>query len=122
MEGEEGKIKKGEWREATFQCKTTLMPGGAQLLCSLLLMCMAYLLVLVLLQIAWRHQAFWVDISGDWLYELRVRVHVLHFEEGQNILDLQIVGTVCHCLPLGGQATCSHPVGILFLLERRSQT
>lgn len=83
---------------------------------------MAYLLVLVLLQIAWRHQAFWVDIGGDWLNELWVRVHVLHLEEGQNVLDLQVVGAVSHGLPLGGQAACSHPVGVLFLLEAKSQT
>lgn len=79
---------------------------------------MAYLLVLILLQIAWGHQAFWVDISGDWLNELRVRVHVLHLEEGQNVLDLHVVRTVRHGLAFGGQATRSHPVGILFLLEK----
>lgn len=77
---------------------------------------MAYLLVLVLLQIARGHQAVWVDIGGDWFDYLRVRVHVLHFEEGQNVLDLQVVRAVGHRLPFGGQATCSHPVGILFLL------
>lgn len=81
--------------------------------------CVTYLLVLVLLQIAWRHQAFWIDISSDGLNELRVRVHVLHLQEGQNVLDLYVVGAVCHGLPFGGQATCSHPVGILFLLEMK---
>lgn len=80
---------------------------------------MGYLLVLVLLQIAWGHQALWVDISGDWLNELRVRVHVLHLEEGQNVLDFQVVRAVGHGLPFGGQAACSHPVGVLFLLEKK---
>ncbi len=83
---------------------------------------MAYLLVLVLLQITRGHQAFWVDIGGDWLNELRVRVHVLHLEEGQNVLDLQVIRAVGHGLPFGGQATGSHPVGVLFLLQKESQT
>lgn len=77
----------------------------------------AYLLVLVLLQIARGHQAFRVDIGGDWLNELRVGVHVLHFEERQDVLDLQVVRAVGHGLPFGGQATRGHPVGVLFLLE-----
>lgn len=80
---------------------------------------MAYLLVLILLQIARGHQAFWIDISGDWLNELRVTVHVLHLEEGQYVLDLQVVRAVRHGLAFGGQATRSHPVGILFLLEKK---
>lgn len=58
----------------------------------------AYLLVFILLQIARRHQTFWVDIRGDWLNELGVRVHVLHLEERQNVLDFQVVGAVCHGL------------------------
>lgn len=79
----------------------------------------SYLLVLVLLQVAWRHQALRVDVVGDsWLSdELRVRVHVLHLEEGQNVVDLQIVGAVCHGLPLRGQAARCHPVGIWLLLH-----
>lgn len=77
---------------------------------------MAYLLVLVLLQVAWRHQTFWVDVCGDWLNELWVRVHMLHLQEGQNVLDLQVVRAVGHGLAFGRQATCSHPVGVLFLL------
>lgn len=77
----------------------------------------AYLLVLVLLQVARGHQALWVDVCGDWLNELRVRVHVLHLEEGQNVLDLQVVRAVGHGLAFGGQATRSHPMGVLFLLE-----
>lgn len=80
---------------------------------------MAYLLVLVLLQIARGHQAFWVDIGGDRLNELRIGVHVLHLEEGQNVLYLQVVRAVSHGLPFGGQATCCHPVGVLFLLEKK---
>lgn len=83
------------------------------------LSCAAYLFVLVLLQIAWGHQAFWVDIGGDGLNELRVRVHVLHLEEGQNVLDLQVVRAVGHGLPFRGQAARSHPVGVLFLLEQK---
>lgn len=80
---------------------------------------MAYLLVLVLLQIARGHQALWVDIGGDGLDELRIGVHVLHLEEGQNVLDLQVVRAVGHGLPFGGQATRGHPVGVLFLLEKQ---
>ena len=79
----------------------------------------AYLLVLVLLKITWRHQTLRVDVSGDWFNELRVRVHVLHLEEGQNVLDLQVVRAVGHGLAFGGQATRSHPVSILFLLETK---
>lgn len=82
---------------------------------------MVYLLVLVLLQIAWGHQAFWVDIGGDGFNELRVGVHVLHLEEGQNVLDLQVVRTVSHGLPFRGQAACSHPVSVLFLLEQEKK-
>lgn len=78
-----------------------------------------YLLVLVLLQVARGHQAFWVDIGGDRLDELRVWVHVLHLEEGQNVLDLQVVRAVGHGLSFGGQATRSHPVGVLLLLQER---
>lgn len=79
---------------------------------------MAYLLVLILLQIARGHQTFWVDIGGDWLNELRVWVHVLHLEEGENVLDLKVVGAVRHGLAFGGQAARSHPVGVLFLLKK----
>lgn len=82
---------------------------------------MAYLFVLILLQITRGYQAFRVDISGDWLNELRVRVHVLHLEEGQNVLDLQVVRAVRHGLAFGGQATRSHPVGVLFLLEEKAK-
>lgn len=58
------------------------------------------LFVLVLLQVARRHEALGVDVrvgelGGD---ELRVRAHVLHLEEGQNVLDLQVVGAVRHGL------------------------
>lgn len=80
----------------------------------------AYLLVFVLLQITRGHQTLWVDVSGDRFNELRVRVHVLHLEEGQNVLDLQIVWAVGHGLPFGGQATCRHPVGVLFLLREET--
>lgn len=80
---------------------------------------MVYLLVLVFLQIAWGHQAFRINIGGDSLNELGVGVHVLHLEEGENVLDLQIVGAVGHGLPFGGQATRSHPVGVLFLLGEK---
>lgn len=50
-----------------------------------------YLLVLVLFKVPWRYQTLWVDVSGDWFNELRVGVHVLHLEEGENVLDLQVV-------------------------------
>lgn len=80
-----------------------------------------YLFVLILLQITRGYQAFRVDVSGDWLNELRVRVHVLHLEEGQNVLDLKVVRAVRHGLAFGGQATRSHPVGVLFLLEEKAK-
>lgn len=76
----------------------------------------AHLLVLVLLQVARGDQALWVDVCGDGLDELGVRVHVLHLEEGQNVLDLQVVRAVRHGLPFGGQAARCHPVGVLLLL------
>lgn len=81
----------------------------------------AHLLVLVLLEVPRGHQALWVDVCGDGLDELRVRVHVLHLEEGQNVLDLQVVRAVRHGLPFGGQATRSHPVGVLLLLGVEGQ-
>lgn len=80
-----------------------------------------YLLVLVLLQVARRHQAFWVDVCADWLDELGVRVHVLHLQEGQNVLDLQVVRAVCHGLAFGSQATRSHPLSVLFFLRDISE-
>lgn len=76
----------------------------------------AHLLVLVFLQVPRGDQALWVDVCGDGLDELGVRVHVLHLEEGQNVLHLQVVRAVRHGLPFGGQATCGHPVGVLLLL------
>lgn len=79
----------------------------------------AHLLVLVLLQVPRGDQALWVDVGGDGLDELGVRVHVLHLEEGQNVLDLQVVRAVRHGLPFGGQATRGHPVGVLLLLGRK---
>lgn len=78
---------------------------------------MAHLLVLVLLQIARGHQTLWVDVCADWLDELRVRVHVLHLQEGQDVLDLKVVRAVCHGLAFGSQATCSHPLSVLFFLQ-----
>lgn len=49
---------------------------------------LVYLLVLVLLQVSWRHQTLRVDVGGDGLYDLRIRIHVLHLQEGQDVLDL----------------------------------
>jgi len=159
--GEERREEEGEEREATFQCKTSPMPGGIrasspttdssnqetssqntrqskeQIRTSVTSELRppasawtasrgrasetqpAHLLVLVLLQVARGHQALRVDVGGDGLNELRVGVHVLHLEEGQNVLDLQVVGAVGHGLPFGGQATRGHPVGVLFLLGRK---
>lgn len=77
----------------------------------------AHLLVLILLQIARRHQTLWVDVCADWLDELRVRVHVLHLQEGQDVLDLEVVRAVCHGLAFGSQAACSHPLSVLFFLR-----
>ncbi len=44
---------------------------------------------------------------------------MLHLQEGQNVLDLQAVGTICHRLPFGGQTASRHPLSVLPLLKDR---
>lgn len=86
------------------------------LCCSLI-----YLFVLVLLQVAWWHQTLRVNVCGDGLYDLWVWVQVLHLQEGQNVLHLQVVRTVCHRLPFRGQTTGGHPLCVLLLLKGRKK-
>lgn len=83
----------------------------------------AHLLVLVLLQVARRHQALGVDVSVDLLWDqLRVWVQMLHFQEGQDVLHFHAVGAVGHGLALGGQAAGGHPAGVLRLLPPKTGT
>lgn len=77
-----------------------------------------YLLVLVLLQVARRHQALGVDVGRDLLRDqLRVRVEVLHLQEGEDVLHLHAIRAVRHRLALGGEAAGGHPAGVLPLLQ-----
>lgn len=81
-----------------------------------------YLFGLVFLMVAWRNQAVGVDafIVGRCL-PMGTRVGPLHGQEGADALDFALETAIGQALPFGGQPTCSHPLGVLLLLEGERQ-
>lgn len=64
---------------------------------------MKYLFALILLQVPRGHQTLGVDVGCDLVRDqLGVWVQMLHFQEGKNVLNFQVVRTVCHGLAFGG--------------------
>lgn len=81
-----------------------------------------YLFDLVLLMVAWRHQAVCVDaFIVSRRITMGTRVGLLHSQEGADALYLTLESAVCEALAFGGQPTCSHPLSILLVLERERQ-
>ena len=81
-----------------------------------------HLFDLVLLVVAWGHQAVCVDALVS-LRTVAIGVGLLHGQEGADALHLALVGAVRQTHPFGGQAGGRHPLGILLFLmdtaERR---